>query len=192
MRTVITKAEQLCVAYHEAGHAVASCKLDYTLGRTGVTIEPSGGFLGRCGPGKYCGRRRGVSDAEREYAAKGRGHFESDAVIALAGAAAERRFQPYSVKSVKAGSRSDDNFVKDGLRFYSQHGAEEYNAYLKLLKIRAAKLVEKHWPCVEAVAAALVQRKRLSTNEVRAIVREAVPPKWISATSVKPQNRKAI
>ena len=168
-----TARQREVVAFHEAGHAVAAVMLGVGIRRKGVTIVPSATYAGRIYTGKgYRGDPTISDSAQMVWRAERR------AVMSLAGPAAQRKYRPSSVRSYHGGK--DWHQAIDLISCFV--GSDrELNAYLKLLWIRAEQLVacDPWWIAIQAVAKALLERDRLTPNEVTEITRRW-PPGWIA------------
>jgi hypothetical protein len=81
------------VAYHEAGHAVASRRFGFPT--DSVTITPREGFMGMH-TGESPARRMGFDYADQDSPPEVFEAMEELAVILYAGPAAQKRFQPRS------------------------------------------------------------------------------------------------
>jgi hypothetical protein len=150
------------IAYHEAGHVTACLRLGIGIGRAGVSIVADGG-------GGFTASHRGfrgnpeVGDTDRR-----RSRIEKNVVMILAGTAAQRKFRPSSVRRMHGSSDRNQAINLLGCLVGSD---QELDAWLKLLRIRAEHLVENafNWKVIEAVAAALMERKRLGAKDVKDI-----------------------
>jgi hypothetical protein len=157
---------QKAVAYHEAGHAVA----ELAQGRKirSVSIVPDDITAGHS---EGYARSRAFLDAlagatwwslEPRY----KDRLEKEVRILLAGEVAQRRFAPRSFRRqhIRYGFHGDMPEVERllGCVVCSDH---ERDAYLKLLKIQTEWLIDRHWPIVEAIAAALSERQSLTGHE---------------------------
>jgi hypothetical protein len=155
---------------------VAAWRLRVGIGRKGVSIIPSEnyegmvdakrGFTGAldCIPSDLGGvpdpplaMRRGV---------------ENHIIVSLAGEAAQRRFRPSSVRSYHG--RHDRNGVVYMLGCIASD--RQFTAYCKWLKIRAEEFVDDDhwWAAIKAVAKALMERERLSAEEVGEVIRNGL------------------
>jgi hypothetical protein len=87
----------------------------------------------------------------------------------LAGIAAQRHHRQSSVRGYHASE--DYRKVNDYIHYFVK-SQEEHDAYFKLLKIRTQDLFKRPhiWAQVEALAAALLERKTLSANEAAEII----------------------
>jgi hypothetical protein len=150
------------VAYHEAGHAVASILLRRALKY--VTIVPEHGSLGATANGRLC--RSGYGEDDRAF------HIiEREILILFSGAAAERR---YSGRNNRRGAGADFEMARElALRIYE--GGRIVEKYLAYQVELAERFIGNpvHWVQVEAVAAALVKHRTLSGRRARTICREA-------------------
>ena len=160
----VSKSNQLwATAYHEAGHAIASIHLKVGIGRLGVSIVPSEGTAGTCHTLK--GFR---GSPELETTDLMRLGAEKRAIILFAGPAAQRKYRATSIRNYHG--HSDRNRAIDLInRFVGSN--RELEAYINLLRIRAEQLVANPsgWRTIEAVSAALFERKRLTAQEVKDI-----------------------
>ena len=153
-------------AYHEAGHAVAAHQLRVGIGRRGVSIVPNEGWHG------FAHSLKGFSgEPDIERTVKMRLGAEKRAIVLFAGEAAQRRFRPLSVRRYHAAT--DRTHAVD-LMSYFVASDRELDAYLKWLHIRAEAFVESpvNSKMIEAVAKALMDRKRLTAGEVKGICLE--------------------
>lgn len=162
-------------AYHEAGHAVAAVVLKVGIGRRGASIIPGESYAG------VVHVRKGFRGSpELDNSGAMRLGAERRAITCFAGEAAQRKFRPSSVRSYHG--QMDRHKAVD-LMSYFVGSARELDAYLKLLKIRADQFVacDPWWTAIKAVAKALMDRDRLSADEVREITYRW-PPGWIAKT----------
>src|SRR4051794_16416580 len=89
-----------------------------------------------------------------------------EGICLLAGPAAQRRFNPRSVRSYHA--RNDhEQVVTWALAVGGSN--EVINARVKLWNAQARELIEGRWPLVEKVAAALIERRTLTEAGVTAL-----------------------
>jgi hypothetical protein len=152
-------------AYHEAGHAVVAIHLGIGIGRKGVSIipDPDANRSGRTHILLGFAGRPDVAITDRMRLCA-----EKRVVVSFAGQAAQRKFQPRSVRRDHADS--DRQGILDLLiRFIPN--IPELEAYCRWLEIRAENLVNSPmvWLRICAVAEALVEQKYLRPQEVRAI-----------------------
>jgi hypothetical protein len=137
------------IAYHEAGHAVAALLLHRPLRYVTIVPDKERGILGY----DLTPRRR--TSLEREI------------MVFLAGEVAEEEFRGWRNR---VGSRSDYAKAHSYARAICET-AEEAVAYLAWLRVRTANQIlgPGPWLIIEAVAAELLVRERLTVAEVRAV-----------------------
>jgi hypothetical protein len=90
---------------------------------------------------------------------------------------AQRRFRPSSVRSYHGSS--DYKSVVDYLMGEAGDG-EEVTLWVRLLVHRVRNLINLQWPAVEGVATALLERRRLTREEVMDAIDVAygLDPSW--------------
>jgi hypothetical protein len=116
--------------------------------------------------------------------------MERKVVVCLAGMVAQQRFKPSSVRSWHGSS----DFQAAVCQISSFTASDrEREAYLKLLRIRTEQTLARPgaWECVEALAAALLDRKTLSATEVTKIIQAAFARKRVPLLSSKKTPRLA-
>jgi hypothetical protein len=149
-------------AHHEAGHAVAAWLRGVRFRY--VTIEDGEDSFGHV---RYLGSARGMAQTH----ARG--------VVALAGEAAQRRFNPRSIR--RHHGESDRQTV---IRFAIDYtgSTAEADALIRLWQAQAKELVASKWDAIEHVALVLLKRKILKLNEVTEVITEWLRtrprPKW--------------
>jgi len=149
-------------AYHEAGHAVAAMKIKGLKAVGAITIDEikheqsnHGGFHNKS-------LLRDVHPASPSLRARSR--VEKEIMVAMAGGLAQgRKFGPAGVRDH---SRSDMEYAVE-LALYSNDDKPEAKVFLESLSIRAESLVESSWPMIEALAAELLKRRRMTGKELR-------------------------
>ena len=154
-------------AFHEAGHAVASWWL--RRGFKHVSIMPREDDLGHLlstGFPKWFDPHSGCRDGRDQLL------IEKEVQVLLAGYAAERKFDP---KQRRAGLSDADFHSANDFTFYLHGDGKEAEVFIELQMILARSLVLRWWPCVQAVAAALLEHSTLSARKVHAICRDAPP-----------------
>jgi hypothetical protein len=144
-------------AHHEAGHAVASLLLKRPF--LWVTIERESGSLGHV----RMYRRPPKIDAYNISESRAR----CEAMCALAGWVAQRRFNKRSVRSYHA--ESDHERSVDWAFSMSSTG-EIATARLKLWGLETELMIENRWPMVQQIAATLLKRRTLSRKEVERLL----------------------
>jgi len=151
-------------AYHEAGHAVAIWKLLNRAPRE-TTIAPRqeiAGYVLHANPLR--GLRLETDDSSRAET-----EIHQGIMICLAGAVAQRRFAPRSIR----GWHPRNDYQRAADLATRVCGSDiEVNAMLRWLQIRTENLIETGWREVEAVANALLERDTLSSEEIVAAIRE--------------------
>jgi ATP-dependent Zn protease len=163
----VFKEQEEATAYHEAGHAAIGCVLGRKLKR--VTIIPDGkGVVGSTefanGYPETFARTFNQSKAKRQY-------VEDRVAGELAGSLAQSRKVPGRDRD--AGDEHDDYQARELSRELVGETPSETDRLREQClangRARAKALLEQHWPWVEAVATALIQRKELSGDEVLAL-----------------------
>jgi hypothetical protein len=164
------------VALHEAGHAVALKALGFSIPKW-ITIAPDEDALGACQTDVWMRWSRDALTPGREWAGR-------VAVFSLSGLAAEERrveatviaeamlSLPFTVKATRdAESASDLTRADRVLRICEplEHGR---GRWLAVCWSRAVRLMERERGTVEAVAAALLARKRVEEADVVALLAE--------------------
>jgi len=152
------------IAYHEAGHA-AVCwyeGIEVAL----ATIVPDAGSLGRVSHRSALG---GI-DLACDDTPQGKARAESLVRMALAGPLAQRRINPRGFRYDN--SRGDYKGAQDVLSHLVGPDPEEMTAYLRLLEIQTRSILTLDivWARVERIAAALLDLKTLSAEELEDLV----------------------
>jgi hypothetical protein len=185
-------SKELRVAYHEAGHAVVACILGRTPKR--VTIEGDDHVLGRCEtwsrPALLANLEGVVSDAsedqvfgnrtERPPRERGEAWLQLEVqkeiqVLLAGGIATERLDRQNGYEDPNVGDEGDVAIAfriagQLADRFAVASSDEQTEAFIKYLAVRAKDLLNARWPAVEAVAAALIERKTLTRKELAEIL----------------------
>lgn len=157
----MTELNDEITAYHEAGHAVVQLLFGDEVGQLEiVTIVRDGQAAG------HAAIDRAGHDAlrYREDTVK-QVIFERVIMVTLAGEIAQRKFSPDSVDEDHAAA--DRYLAEEYLEELDTHSAEIREAYIHLLHLRTAALIDREWAGVERVARALVERKTLTGAEVQ-------------------------
>jgi ATP-dependent Zn protease len=160
------KFSEIGTAYHEAGHAVAAFFLGLWIGRRGVTIVPNKAknTLGSAHVSKQLRENPDIDVSPRTFV-----RIEADAVVCLAGDLAQKKIDPRR----RFGGQQDLHDAVSVLSYISSGSDEILSLRLKIAKLRARDLVDDRWQEIVAVAAALLDRKTLTREDVRqAIVRD--------------------
>jgi hypothetical protein len=161
-------------AYHEAGHAVMAWSLRVRVDK--VSICPEGDSLGHCSHEKIVrGRNPELDDSLRR-----RDQYEKDILVALAGGIAQRLFNCRSWRRLYV---EGDWRKAARLAFNINGSSEQADAYLRWLEIRAKDTIssKRMWPLVKALARELLLKRKLSRDEVLAVIQrtlnELCPPR---------------
>jgi len=151
----MTRNALAATAHHEAGHAVAAVIRRVHFRH--VTIEAQDDAAGHVA---YLRPARGM----KQMHARG--------MIALAGEAAQRRFNPRSVR--RHHGAGDREAVLD-YAIDKSNSAREAQALVNLWQVQADNLVEMRWPVIARVATALLERRTLSYDDVQKLLIPAPP-----------------
>jgi hypothetical protein len=156
-------------AYHEAGHVVMGILLE--MPPLSASILPDGrGGAGKTEfseeiPDGICIRTSLPTLEDRRY-------VEKRVMRRLAGTIAHD--YKFTHRRHDEGDHRDYADAREFLEESRMITSDEHcTAYVKMLRIKARDKLKPYWPCVEAVALALMERDRLSGDELREIVRQA-------------------
>ena len=152
-------------ALHEAGHAVAATFLHHAAKVRRVTITPdrASGSLGHVRGWVRPSVWRAVEAGDTSL--KSLLHLTEEVLVLLAGEIAERRAGARLVW----GAGTDRENAADIANALSGD-PRQANAFLRWLIIRAENLVALRWVEVQAVAAALLEHKTLTRDQIHAII----------------------
>jgi hypothetical protein len=156
------------IAYHEAGHAVASlvCGRVGKLRRVTIVPDPDSGNLGHV---MHWSTPSFRPDVQRDTRTRLRA--EAEIVVLLAGGIAERR------ATGRAPGCGSDHAKAADIALAVSAGDAEATAFMRWLTRRTENLVEVCWGAIEAVATELQARKTLrGASEVRQIVTRWLTP----------------
>jgi hypothetical protein len=148
-------------AYHEAGHVIAGQRFGWTVEI--ITIEPSQDSGGRAefGPmSSLADLAPGLKRAAQQQ------RMVERMVMYGAGPIAQRRAAPRS--RVPAGAVKDHAEV-ERLAMLLSTSPQGERALVRHVEHEARSLVQRNWPIIAAIAAALVERTTLTGAEVDAI-----------------------
>ena len=149
--TKFSPAALAATAHHEAGHTVAAFVLDIPVKRVSIVPDAKRGVAGHV----YLGSCRSVDAMHRQ------------GIVALAGEAAQRRYNPRSVRHHHGGG-DRQAVAKHALE---RTGSEEQATLLaRLWELQARDLVERRWEAIQRVAAALLKQQTLDAAQVRMIL----------------------
>ncbi len=152
-------------AYHEAGHAVAAWHVGVRAKSLSIIPDLTDGSLGRLTHHSYfAGVNPDVDDSPRCQR-----RLENMALVDLVGPAAERRFNPRGYRHNY--SNSDYHHAVDLLSCIAPE-PDELGAYVGWIEIRARNFVRRDdmWAAIEALAAALLDRREIPGKEIKPII----------------------
>jgi hypothetical protein len=186
------------IAYHEAGHAVASHFLDIEYRY--ATINPDEDSLGHVryeepsppfreldffeafavSPETMTRAQMAfVGQLEEAERLRERDNLEKHMLISLAGGLAQRRIRG---RSDHRGARRDYGNTVDAALLLTQHDPKEAYLYQRLLRYRAERMVLGYWHFIEAVALELLEKRTLQADEVAAIISRVSDQRMKAAT----------
>ena len=148
-------------AYHEAGHAMMAWHEGLRINE--ISIVPDDDSSGRI---LHANPLRGIH-LDIDGSSRARIRAESSIRVCLAGAIAQRRFNPHGFRYHHC--QSDYDQATDVV-LYIVGSNEEANAYMNLLEIQTRQIVAVHWKLVDHLARALLERRRLGRKEIRATI----------------------
>ena len=192
-RDALSAMARHAAAYHEAGHAVVGVLLRWAI--RDVSIVPDEQTIGRVrhprrseldywladevksqkASAPTLNERVGIPRSEWTAVQLRMRHRRAriDIAVRLAGLKAEARF---TRASNVPGGGFDRREVLDLARQLASELSITADRIIVRESARASRLLAANWPCVEAVARALLVRDRLTGRQVRAIVNEAKQP----------------
>jgi hypothetical protein len=160
-------------AHHEAGHAVAAYYLGQSIRH--ASIQPKEGSRGHVlhYPLKFASQHGEFDDSLR-----GIHRAECRIIICLAGPLAQRKFAPRSQWRAGGGGMfetgSDFDTVADFLIRIGGADQKARELYSALLWRRAELLVDLRWKEIQAVAADLLEHRRLTARGVKSAIDRAL------------------
>ncbi len=133
-----------------------------------VTIIPEGDSLGSCGSGSL-GHFRPDIDTDSATHAK----VDREVIICLAGGEAEKLI---TGRYPAAWSSARDLTIAIELAARVMGDVEGVNEYMRWMKYQTKALLRVPWhrAAIEALAAALLERKKLGARQVRRIIQTAI------------------
>ena len=152
------------IAYHEAGHVVIALELGVAVKR--ATIKSGDGVHGQVDHAASLTRRDIRAIDKSGDARHQRDKFEKLAMICLAGPIAQRRYAPRSWRQWHGAS----DYCQFGavVRYLGGRG-RVLEQYTQLLMVWTDTRVDRCWPDIERVAAALLERETLDERDIRSI-----------------------
>lgn len=137
--------DQHAAAHHEVGHLIAGRYFDCPTGGISITADQRPGHSGACWV-----RTGGAEVAVR-------------IVVCMAGPAAERRYAQHCGQPLAADmDRFDQQRIAALAAAHSLTAAD-----LACLKMRTTALIDEHWPTINKLAAAVLQRRgALGASEI--------------------------
>lgn len=153
-------------AYHEAGHAVAAAHCEHATGIRRIAIPKDGDALQHVTPYFQPSFKPGIRVGIMLEA-----KIQDDIIVFLAGNAAEKKL---THRSNRKGCEGDYRAAA----YYAELVARSERTRAKYIAYCAAAaddLVEDFWHEIEAVAQALLQKKKLTSRAVSGILSEAKP-----------------
>ena len=151
------------IAYHEAGHAIAARRVGCGIKK--VSIVPDEESEGRVTHRPYF---TGIQP-DWDESPRVQRRLENMALVCFAGPAAQRKFNPHGYRHRDAWGDHHQAMLVLG---YMVGNDEELEAYLRLVEVRATNFVRNDhtWTEIEAVAAALLERKVLTGKATRELI----------------------
>jgi hypothetical protein len=98
--------------------------------------------------------------------------MEREFIKQIAGPLAEARYRRRSLKEAFCFRGSDERVCNACVALFSQTTADRKHLWREL-EARARRVVAHNWPSIEAVADALIERRRLSYRQTLAIVSQS-------------------
>ena len=154
-------------AYYQASRVVTARSFEWTVTETCLRprIHSFHGFF------ELASFSYGTTNLpeSNDMAAGEREASESYAMYLLAGSVAESRFDP---NRQECGNNFDPLEAKFAVARYADCREEKY---LEWLKARVVRLINHSWPSIELVTAALVERRRLTGQEIDMMLKRFSP-----------------
>lgn len=156
-----------CIAHHEAGHAVAAWSVGMKPRSISIVSDDvsEGMFLHR----PFF--RSLPAGWEFSLPPRAQRKLEDRTLVALAGGAAQRRFDPGGFQW--SDCKGDHDQVTQMIMHLTDGDlGEEFSAYWKLIEIRASNFVARpdNWRVIRSVARALVKRRTLAGPELIRVI----------------------
>jgi hypothetical protein len=181
------KTAREATAIHEAAHVVGAIRLEVGIGRHGASIEPSEDYSGWAHIQKGFAGRPDVSSLTPTM----RVRMENRVIATLCGEAAQRRYNPRSVRSYHG--QSDRNRAVDLLSYLTGSNTT-LGKHIDYLAARADDFVSNpiNWAAIRAVAKGLLKHGSLSNAELRRIVCDSAEKDFQARLKKSAQRRNRI
>jgi hypothetical protein len=153
------------IAYHEAGHVIATWATKGLKAVGGSSIERAEDHEGATSS-KW--QLKGA-DLEVAMTPRTRLRIEDEIKTLLAGGIAQRRFNRRSVRHWHG--KSDREKAID-LAEYVNHSNEQTEAFLRWMTVITEDLVTRYWQAIEDLAVELVRRRTMSGEALRQWLRD--------------------
>ena len=155
------------VAYHEAGHAVVRQYQGLRRPRY-VTIIPDEYNFGHVSGSAF---PSGFNPDIQRFNGRTQLLLEREIRVLYAGSLAERKFNPHGYRHFYAAG--DYRKIADYVYWLAEE-QKIVDVYLELLKMQTDSILDLDnvWSCIEAVAAALLEKKKLKGKEVWEIIHD--------------------
>jgi ATP-dependent Zn protease len=151
-------------AYHEAGHVVIAVIWDLPF--YGVAIRPPPDLsVEQTQAGHFADDTLGHAGFPDEDEKVEAGHWFGKLQMTLAGGAAEAKFLGKRYEII-----INDSDFGHAYRICKLSHEEDYLKVMRDCRESTVLAVSKHWPQIEAVANALIEHGRLTSEEVKHIV----------------------
>jgi hypothetical protein len=180
------------VAHHEAGHAVVADYLRCENER--VSIVSDGEAAGEVTHNYGCDIDEVKNDPafDPKLGSVRQWVLEREAIVALSGEIAQRRFRPDSVKEWHGGGdRCQVELVLDYLA--GEEDQELRDAWEHVLLIRTKRLVDENWATIEGLASLLLKNSTIEGVEnVKEAIADAALPEEHRGKKLSYKERLAI
>lgn len=174
--------ELFCIAYHEAGHAVAAYSLEIPLYRATIVPNEADGSVGHVLYGRLTRGEIEALQAGSYFLTPGRRvKIEYRIIATFAGGIAEQR---YRGRRNLVGASSDRSSIVAYLSSLAGNEAE-LSAYAAWLEQRAITLIDVRWDIVEAIAAALLEHHTLTGAAIREAIYQHADDQLKQATAAR-------
>jgi hypothetical protein len=170
--TIPPQQKREYIAYHEAGHAVAAVLLRIPFSYVSIDGPP-----GTPGQIEFPDESSTFSVDDNGVATdkQVRQRQEERIIATLTARATMERLLDAGHPEIDKGSRSDYRSARGRAESIAGNSYHDQAAYCVWLECRAIHTVrlERHWAAIEAVAANLLKKGRLSAKKTREIIKQA-------------------